>query len=102
MALLLQACLLFLQGTQPTAVSTDISVITASVPAVFQPVAVSTAASAVPAAVQPRWQPPEHGRMKCNVDAAFSSQHNKTGISICIRDENGVFVLARTVTCISG
>lgn len=111
-------------GTQPTAVSTDISAVTAAVPAVFQPAAVSAAASAVPAAastdisvvtaavpvvfqpaavpaaVQPRWQPPEHGRMKCNVDAAFFSQRNKTGVGICIRDEDGVFVLARTVTFI--
>jgi len=112
-------------GTQPTAISTDISAVTAVVPAVFQPAAVSAsasvvpaagsavpaaasvvpaavsavpaAASVVPAAVQPRWQPPEHGRMKCNVDAAFSSQRNKTGVGICIRDEDGVFVLARTV-----
>lgn len=82
----------------PVAASTDISVVTAAVPVVFQPAAVPAAASAVPAAVQPRWQPPEHGRMNCNVDAAFSSQRNKTGVGICIRDEDGVFVLARTVT----
>ena len=92
-------------GVQPTAVSTYFSVVTAAVPAVFQPAAASStasyvlaAASVVPAAVQPRWQPPEHGRMKCNVDAAFSSQRNKTGVGICIRDEDGVFVFARTDT----
>ena len=96
-----------LAGVQPTAVSTDFSVVTAVVPAVFQPAAASAAASAVPAAasavpaaVQPRWQPPEHGCMKCNVDAVFSSQRNKTGVGICIRDEDGFFVLARTVTFI--
>ena len=38
--------------------------------------------------------------MKCNVDATFSSHRNKTGIGICIRDEGGVFVLARTVSFI--
>ncbi|KEH40134.1 hypothetical protein MTR_1g022215 [Medicago truncatula] len=38
--------------------------------------------------------------MKRNVDAEFSSQRNKTGVGICIRDEDGVFVLARTITFI--
>jgi len=38
--------------------------------------------------------------MKCNVDAAFSSQHNKTSVDIFIRDEDGVFVLVRTVAFI--
>ncbi|KEH15167.1 hypothetical protein MTR_1964s0010, partial [Medicago truncatula] len=86
-------------------VSTDISAVIVVIPAVIQPAVVSAAASdvpaaagAVPAAVQPRWQPPKDGRMKCNVDAAFSSQGNKTGVGIFILDEDGVFVLARTVT----
>jgi len=34
--------------------------------------------------------------MKCNIDATFSSHSNRTGIGICICDEGGVFVLART------
>jgi hypothetical protein len=83
-------------GIQPAAASSDIFVVTTVVPSVFLP----TAASAIPAAAQPRWQPPEHGRMKCNIDAALSIQRNKTGVSICIRDEDGVFVLDRTVTFI--
>jgi len=87
-------------GMQPTAVSGAIPVITAAATSVSQPAAASAAASAAPAAAQTRWQPPKHGRMKCNVDAAFSSHRNKTGIGICIREEGGVFVLARTVSFI--
>jgi len=64
------------------------------------PSAVTVVAPAVTAAAQQRWQPPEHGRMKCNVDAAFSSHHYKTEIGICIHDEGGVFVLARTISFI--
>ena len=44
------------------------------------------------------WQPPMPGRYKCNIDAAFSSHHNRTGIGICVRDSEGIFVLARTIT----
>jgi ribonuclease HI len=44
-----------------------------------------------------RWQPPTRGRVKCNVDAAFSDQFNKTGIGICLRDEDGTFILAQTI-----
>jgi len=36
--------------------------------------------------------------MKCNIDAAFLNHHNRTGIGICIRDEGGVFVLAKTIS----
>jgi hypothetical protein len=43
------------------------------------------------------WKPPAQGRFKCNIDATFSSSHNRTGIGICIRDEEGIFVLAKTV-----
>jgi len=81
-------------GRKPATSSSDISFVTTVVPSVFQP----AAASAVPAVAQPRWQPPEHGRMKCNVDEAFSSQRNKMGVDICIHDKDGVFILARTVT----
>jgi ribonuclease HI len=41
------------------------------------------------------WQKPTSGRYKCNVDVAFSSTNNRTGIGICIRDEEGAFVLAK-------
>lgn len=87
-------------GTHIAAVNTTPFAVTAAAPAAFQLVAASVAASDVPAAVQHRWQPPEHGRMKCNVDVAFSRHRNKTGIGICIRDEGGVFVLARTISFI--
>jgi len=43
----------------------------------------------------PYWQPPSTGRFKCNVDAAFSDQFQRTGIGICVRDESGTFVLAK-------
>ena len=41
---------------------------------------------------------PNNGRLKCNVDATFSSNRNKTGIGIYIRDEGGVFVVVRSVS----
>jgi len=44
------------------------------------------------------WQPPMPGRYKCNVDTAFSSHHNRTGIGVCVRDSEGTFVLAKTFT----
>ena len=45
-----------------------------------------------------KWQPPVAGRYKCNIDAAFSSHVNRTGIDICVRDAEGTFVLAKTMT----
>ena len=44
------------------------------------------------------WQHPTPGRYKCNIDAAFSCQFNRTGIGICVRDSDDTFVLAKTVT----
>jgi len=44
------------------------------------------------------WQPPLSCRYKCNFDAAFSSHHNRTGIGVCVRDSEGIFVLAKTLT----
>jgi len=32
----------------------------------------------------PIWQRPSSGRYKCNIDAAFSSRFNRTGIGICV------------------
>ncbi|XP_045795091.1 uncharacterized protein LOC123889684 [Trifolium pratense] len=32
---------------------------------------------------------------KCNIDAAFSSLNNRVGIGVCIRDEDGAYVLAK-------
>lgn len=41
------------------------------------------------------WKKPDRGRYKCNVDAAFSTVTNRVGIGICIRDDQGSFVLAK-------
>jgi len=38
------------------------------------------------------------GRYKCNIDATFSSSLNRTCIGICVRDSEGTFVLAKTMT----
>ncbi|KAK2423742.1 hypothetical protein QL285_034175 [Trifolium repens] len=40
---------------------------------------------------------PSQGRYKCNVDASFSSRLNRVGIGMCIRDDQGRFVIAKTV-----
>jgi hypothetical protein len=32
--------------------------------------------------------------MKCNIDASFRG--NKVGIDMCIRDDSGAFILAKT------
>jgi len=42
------------------------------------------------------WKNPNRGRYKCNVDAAFLTATNRVGIGICIRDDQGSFVLAKT------
>jgi ribonuclease HI len=44
-----------------------------------------------------RWQKPSRGRFKCNVDASFSTNLNVVGYGMCIRDEDGNFVKARTM-----
>ena len=43
-----------------------------------------------------KWSKPSSGQYKCNVDASFSESLNRVGIDICIRDDQGAFVLART------
>lgn len=42
------------------------------------------------------WRKPDEGHFKCNVDAAFFKESNRVGIGICIRDDNGRLVKART------
>jgi ribonuclease HI len=42
-----------------------------------------------------KWVKPIPGRFKCNIDASFSEVSNMVGIGMCIRDENGTFVLAK-------
>jgi hypothetical protein len=44
-----------------------------------------------------RWMKPSQGRYKCNVDAYFSSRLNRVGIRMCIRNDQGRFVIAKTV-----
>jgi len=44
-----------------------------------------------------KWQKPRRGRLKCNIDASFSMTENKLGIGICIRNEEGRFIRAKTM-----
>jgi hypothetical protein len=47
--------------------------------------------------VNHRWKKPDLGRRyNCNVDAAFSKINNGVGISMCNRDDQGSFVLAKS------
>ncbi|CAJ2663088.1 unnamed protein product [Trifolium pratense] len=43
------------------------------------------------------WKKPTIGRYKCNIDASFSTQQNRVGLGMCIRDDEGRFVLAKTM-----
>jgi len=58
----------------------------------------NTATATSPADNPVVWQKPSLGHYKCNIDAAFLSNFNRTGIDICIRDEEGTFVLAKMVS----
>jgi ribonuclease HI len=42
------------------------------------------------------WEKPVHGWLKCNVDAAFHKQLNKTSSGWCLRDHMGRFIRAET------
>ncbi|MCI32028.1 cytochrome P450, partial [Trifolium medium] len=44
-----------------------------------------------------RWEKPSRQRFKCNVDVSFSSSRNRVGLGMCIRDDDGSFVLAKTM-----
>nr|ABD28710.1 Polynucleotidyl transferase, Ribonuclease H fold [Medicago truncatula] len=44
-----------------------------------------------------RWRKPKSGRLKCNVDASFSTSSNKVGIGMCIRDSEGNHVRSKTM-----
>jgi ribonuclease HI len=39
----------------------------------------------------------ESCRYKCNIDAAFSNQFQRTRIGFCLRDDSRTFVLAKTL-----
>ena len=64
-----------------------------------QPARISQAPSSSAGTIDPnRWHKPQQGRYKCNVYASFSSIRNRTGIGICLRDDEGAFVLAKTMS----
>jgi len=42
------------------------------------------------------WKKSAPGRYKCNNDAFFSTSFNMVGLGMCLRDDDGAFVLART------
>ncbi|XP_045831568.1 uncharacterized protein LOC123922956 [Trifolium pratense] len=54
-----------------------------------------TGPSVQPRVQEHKWKKPARGWVKCNVDASFSSLHNRLGIGICIRDEFGAYVLGK-------
>nr|ABD32642.1 Polynucleotidyl transferase, Ribonuclease H fold [Medicago truncatula] len=43
-----------------------------------------------------QWKKPSLGRYKSNVDASFSHALGRVGIGMCIQDEHGRFVMAKT------
>lgn len=45
-----------------------------------------------------RWQKPLPGRLKCNISAAFSTVLNRVGIGMCLRDDEGAYMLAKTMS----
>jgi hypothetical protein len=42
-----------------------------------------------------RWLKPSAGKPMCNIDAAFYD--NDVGLGMCLRDENSMFVSAKTI-----
>ena len=56
--------------------------------------AVGTSVSVTPSS----WQHPLSGRYKCNIDVAFSSHLNRTGLGVRVQDLEGTFVLAKVVS----
>lgn len=46
--------------------------------------------------ILPKWTKPLGGYLKCNVDAAFFKERNQVGIGMCLRDEFGHFLGAKT------
>jgi len=63
-----------------------------------QRAATASAAGHAFSATPVSWQKPSIGRVKCKIDAAFSSTQTQTGIGICIRDAEGDFVFVKTVS----
>ncbi|KAK6144752.1 hypothetical protein DH2020_021572 [Rehmannia glutinosa] len=48
-------------------------------------------------AIMSRWKKPDFPYMKCNVDAAISQQRKLRGIGMILRNDQGDFVVARTI-----
>ncbi|MCH84206.1 60S ribosomal protein L23 [Trifolium medium] len=44
-----------------------------------------------------RWQPPLSGEVECNIGAALFKDQHKFGIGMCIRNDQGIFMRARTM-----
>ncbi|KAH1242874.1 hypothetical protein GmHk_07G020095 [Glycine max] len=42
------------------------------------------------------WSPPISGSIKCNLDATIFKDQNSFNIEICLRDDHGSFIKART------
>ena len=64
-----------------------------------QPAHISQVPSSSAGTTDPNWwHKPQQGRYKCNVDASFSSIRNRIGIDICLCDDEGAFVLAKTMS----
>jgi ribonuclease HI len=43
-------------------------------------------------------QKPLPGRLKCNIDAVFSTVLNRVGICMCLRDDEDAYMLAKTMS----
>jgi len=43
-----------------------------------------------------RWKKPDLNCFKCNIDASFDVVHHRVGIGMCIKDDMGSYVLAKT------
>ena len=42
------------------------------------------------------WRKADEGHFKCNVDTVFFKESNRVGVGICVRDDHGRLVKART------
>jgi hypothetical protein len=58
--------------------------------------AAATSGTTTQAEVQHTWRKQMAGRIKCNIYASFPVNSNKVGTDICIRDEHGAFIIAKT------
>ncbi|MCH86489.1 cytochrome P450, partial [Trifolium medium] len=56
----------------------------------------TTSSTTTQAEAQRTWLKLMARRVKCNIDASFPVNSNRVRIGICIRDEHGVFILAKT------